>query len=114
MSFSIYGAGKPLPPVVDGQTPRRWDFSPGVNQSITPRHTEPFGFAHLRAFANVELVRMAIETRKDQLEKLDWMVKPRDNKARAKERDPRCVEIEKFLSEAGRRDAVSELHARAR
>jgi hypothetical protein len=99
MSFSIYGAGNPLPPVVDGQTPRRWDFSPGYNQSITPRRNEPFGFTHLRAFANVELVRMAIETRKDQLEKQDWMVKPRDNgKARAKERDPRCVEIEKFLS----------------
>jgi hypothetical protein len=35
---------------------------------------------------------------KDQLENLDWMIKPRDNKAaRAKERDPRCLEIEKFL-----------------
>jgi hypothetical protein len=99
MSFSIYGAGQPLPPVVDSQDPRRWDFSPGVNQSITPRHTEPFTFAHLRAFANVELVRMAIETRKDQLERHEWMIKPRDNKkARAEQRDPRAVEIEKFLS----------------
>jgi hypothetical protein len=97
--FGFYGPGLPLPPVVDAQPIRQWDFSPGVNTTQTPRHTEPFSFPHLRAFANVELVRMAIETRKDQLEGLDWQIKPRDNKvARSKERDPRCIEIEKFLA----------------
>lgn len=99
MSFGFYGSGQPVRPMVEGQPPRQWDFQPGVNTTYTPRHTEPFGFAHLRAFANIELVRMAIETRKDQLERFDWMVKPRDNKAaRATERDPRCLEIEKFFS----------------
>jgi hypothetical protein len=97
--FSFYGPGNPLPPIVEGQPVRQWDYNPGVNTSATPRHMEPFGFRHLRAFSNVELVRMAIETRKDQLERLDWMIKPRDNKAaRSKERDPRCAEIEKFLA----------------
>jgi hypothetical protein len=97
--FGYYGPGLPLPPVVDAMPVRQWDFQPGVNTTQTPRHTEPFNFANLRAFANVELVRMAIETRKDQLENQDWMVKPRDNKAaRATSRDPRCIEIEKFFS----------------
>jgi hypothetical protein len=96
--FSFYGPGAPINPVVDGMPIRQWDFAPAVNTVQTPRHTEPFSFAHLRAFANVELVRLAIETRKDQLENLDWMIKPRDNKAaRAKERDPRSLAIEKFL-----------------
>jgi SPP1 gp7 family putative phage head morphogenesis protein len=98
-SFGFYGAGDPVRPIVDGQTPRQWDFAPGVNTTYSPRHTEPFNFRHLRAFSNVELVRMAIETRKDQLERLDWTIKPKDNKkARASDRDPRCVEVEKFLA----------------
>lgn len=99
-SGSFFGAGDPIPPVVDGQAVRQWDFPPGVNMTFTPRHTEPFNFKHLRAFSNVELVRMAIETRKDQLERLDWMVKPRDNRTARKQssdRDPRCIEVEKFL-----------------
>ncbi len=95
---SFYGAGDPLPPVVEGQPIRQWDFPPGVNMTYSPRHTEPFNFRHLRAFSNVEMVRMAIETRKDQLERLDWMIKPREEKlARKAERDPRCLEIEKFF-----------------
>jgi hypothetical protein len=97
--FTFYGPGKPIPPVTEGQAVRQWDFFPGFNTATTPRHNEPFSFANLRAFANVELVRMAIETRKDQLARLDHMVKPKDNKAaRAKERDPRCVEVERFLA----------------
>jgi hypothetical protein len=97
--WSFYGPGNPLPPIVTGQPVRQWDYNPGVNTTITPRHMEPFNFRHLRAFSNVELVRMAIETRKDQLERLDWMVKPKDNKkARSKERDPRCIEVEQFLT----------------
>lgn len=101
-SGGFYGPGDPLPPVVDGLPTRQWDFAPGVNMVQTPRHTEPFNFKHLRAFANVELVRMAIETRKDQLERLDWHVKPKDNKKAQQEkkgqRDERCIEVEKFLA----------------
>jgi hypothetical protein len=50
MSFSIYGAGNPLPPVVDGQTPRRWDFSPG-DQSID--HAAPHGAVRLHASPSI-------------------------------------------------------------
>lgn len=95
--FGFYGPGDPLPPMASGEPIRQWDFQPGFNTTQTPRHAEPFSFAHLRAFANVELVRMAIETRKDQLEPLDWMIKPRDNK-RSSQADPRIKAISEFLA----------------
>src|ERR1700679_166066 len=61
---AVYSPGQPLTPT-DQEPVRVWDFPVGVNTTITPRSAEPFGFAHLRAFSNVELVRLAIETRKD-------------------------------------------------
>ena len=57
---------------------RLWDFPVNINATLRPRAFEPFGFPELRAFAHVELVRLAIETRKDQVERLDWRIKPRD------------------------------------
>jgi hypothetical protein len=77
---AVFSPGQPLSPP-DPEPVRVWDFPVGVNTVITPRASEPFGFAHLRAFANVELVRLAIETRKDQLESLNWRLNPRDGVA---------------------------------
>jgi hypothetical protein len=97
--FGFYGPGKPLPPVARISRSGNGISSPGINTNQTPRHPSLSASPSLRAFANVELVRMAIETRKDQLERSIGMIKPRDNKAaRSKERDPRWIEIEKFLA----------------
>ncbi len=74
---AVFSPGQPLSPP-DQEPVRVWDFPVGVNTTITPRSSDAFGFAHLRAFANVELVRLAIETRKDQLEALHWRVNPRE------------------------------------
>ena len=76
-AWGVFSPGVPLPPIAQ-EPPRVWDFPLGVNSTLPPRAYEPFGFAQLRAFANVELVRLAIETRKDQVERLDWTIKPRD------------------------------------
>lgn len=97
VGFNFYGPGQPLNPILADQQVRQFDFAPGTNTNITPRHAEPFNFAHLRAFANVELVRMAIETRKDQLENLEWQIKARDNKKDNPD-DARVKAITKFLS----------------
>ncbi len=75
-AWGVYSPGSPLVPVAD-EPVRAWDFPLAINTVIQPRASEPFGFHQLRAFANVELVRMAIETRKDQIERLDWRIKPR-------------------------------------
>jgi hypothetical protein len=81
---SDFSPGQPIAPVRE-EPVRVWDFPVSVNTQIPPRPASPFGFAHLRAFANVEPVRLAIETRKDQIERLDWKVKAVDEKAARKD-----------------------------
>src|SRR5579859_1210111 len=73
----VFGPGVPLQPIAE-QPVRLYDFPVNVNATIRPRAFEPFGFQALKRFANVELVRLAIETRKDQFERLNWQIKPTD------------------------------------
>ena len=75
--WQAFGSGAPLAPAAQAPV-RAWDFPVGINSVVPPRASEPFSFAQLRAFANVELVRLAIETRKDQIERLDWRIKARE------------------------------------
>jgi len=74
---------KPIaPPDVAG---RRFDFPPGYNLAIRPRAYEPVGFAELRGFADAyDLLRLVIETRKDQMERQRWRIRPRDPKLKRK------------------------------
>ena len=76
-SAASFGPGSPLVPP-QPEPVRVYDYATGSNLSYQPRSAEPFGFALLRAFANVELVRLAIETRKDQIEGLGWKIRSRD------------------------------------
>jgi len=67
------------PPSVKG---RQWDFPVGINLRTQPRGEESLSFGHLRALAlNCDLVRLAIETRKDQLCKLAWNIKATEETA---------------------------------
>ncbi|OJY66433.1 phage portal protein [Rhizobium sp. 60-20] len=94
-SSGLFSPGlPPIPP--DPQPVRVQDFPTGVNLNWTPRAYDPFGFPALRSFSNVELVRLAIETRKDQIERLDWRVKKIGAK-RADNNDPRIQEAMRFL-----------------
>lgn len=97
-SSVIFGPGRPLDPIADAQQPRFWDYPVNINSRITPRIGEAFTFRQLRAFSNVEIVRLAIETRKDQMERLRWDVKPTDIKgARGNaEVSARAETLEKF------------------
>src|SRR5262249_19586053 len=80
-SGGMFAPGYPLAPVEPERT-RVWDFPVGYNYIYTPRSYEPVTFAQLRALAdNHDVTRLAIETRKDQIEKLSWAIKPRDEKA---------------------------------
>ncbi len=67
---------KPIaPPDVAG---RRFDFPVGYNLTIRPRAYEPVGFGELRGFADAyDLLRLVIETRKDQMERQRWRIRPR-------------------------------------
>lgn len=64
---------QPVSPVAQEAFGRVRDYPVGYNLRYTPRGGELTSFAQLRALAdNCDLVRMAIETRKDQIAALQW------------------------------------------
>ena len=93
---SFFSPGLPPVPLSEEAT-RRFDFPTGQNLQYTPRVYESFGFPALRAFANVELVRMAIETRKDQIERLDWQVRPKVGRRKRVDHLDRIRSVERFI-----------------
>jgi len=76
-SGGLFAPGYPLVPP-DYERTRRYNFPVGINYIYTPRSFEPIGFAELKALSNDDITRLCIETRKDQIEKLGWTIKPRD------------------------------------
>ncbi|HEX3747604.1 MAG TPA: phage portal protein [Bryobacteraceae bacterium] len=81
-----FPAGQPLtpqaPPEVRG---RQFDYPTYVNTTYTPRAGEPISFQDLRGLAdNCDILSSAIETRKDQMEALEWniRIKADDNNKR--------------------------------
>jgi len=81
-SNTVFGPGDPLVPQ-GNQPPRVWDFPVSVNTIITPRAYETTPAA-LRAYANIEAIRLCIETRKDQMEALSWTIVPKGKKVQGK------------------------------
>src|SRR6516165_4766653 len=76
----IFSPSYPLVPP-ERERVRLWDFPVGYNTTYTPRSYEPIGFDELRALAEShDITRLAIETRKDQIEKLEWTIKSRDER----------------------------------
>jgi hypothetical protein len=92
----IFSPGTPPLPQEQRQT-RRLDFPTGVNQVWTPRAYESFGFAELRSFSNVELVRLAIETRKDQMVRLDWQVRTKIHRKPRSDSEERIAAVTKLF-----------------
>ena len=83
-----FGPGSPLPgtapPSVAG---RRTDYPVAYNLAISPRQGESVSFAQLRTLADsCDLLRIAIETRKDQMGRLRWAVRPRQGARMGKNR----------------------------
>ncbi|WOJ88047.1 phage portal protein [Methylocapsa polymorpha] len=69
------------PPEVAG---RQWDFPAGYNLSTISRPYEPVTFATLRGLADgYDLLRLVIETRKDQAARLSWNINSRNKTARS-------------------------------
>ena len=75
-----FGPLNPLSPIAPPDVAgRRFDFPPGYNLVTRPRAYEPIGFHELRGFADAyDLLRLVIETRKDQMERQRWRIRPRD------------------------------------
>ncbi len=89
---------KPLaPPEVAG---RQWDYPAGYNLTTIARPYEPISFNMLRGLADgYDLLRLVIETRKDQIARLCWHIRKRDKKANQ-------------VLDAGRVDAITSFFRR--
>lgn len=92
-----FGPGQPLAPVAQEQAlGRQFDYGVNVNMRQTPRANEAVTFEQMRGLADgYDLLRLVIETRKDQMCALRWSVRP---KADGAEPDDRCKQIEAFLA----------------
>jgi len=79
-----------------GVAGRQFDYRTGYNVSIRPRSEEAVGFEQLRTLAdNFDLLRLVIETRKDQLCALPWSIRVRQDGSHD---DARCRKAEAFLT----------------
>jgi portal protein len=70
--------GQPVAPQAPPQTqPRSFDYPVGINIMYVPRSEEDLTFAQLRSLADLwDLLRLVIETRKDQICAVEWSVRP--------------------------------------
>lgn len=77
-----FGPLNPLAPVAPAEVAgRTWDYITGFNLQVTPRANEVVGFPLLRTLADsYDLLRLVIETRKDQMCRLRWAIRPRGEK----------------------------------
>jgi len=92
----IFSPSYPLVPP-ERQRVRLWDFPVGYNTTYTPRSYESIGFDELRALAEShDITRLAIETRKDQIEKLEWTIKSRDDRHPAADAPARIARLTEF------------------
>jgi hypothetical protein len=100
-STDWFGPRDPMPPVApDDVAGRALDYQTGYNQNLTPRALEPVSFTQLRVLAeSYDLMRLVIETRKDQVSRMKWNVKYRDVN---KQPDARTDKINKFLLQPDR------------
>ena len=96
-----------------GVSGRQFDYRTGFNVDLRPRSGEAIGFPELRALAdNYDLLRLVIETRKDQVCALPWAIQPKKEgakpDARAKpERGPGKHEV---LGEVGGGHRAGQVH----
>ena len=96
-----FGPGAPIGAMAQQAQGRSFDFQTGFNLQIRPKVYEGPTFAELRALADgYDLLRLVIETRKDQLEKLSWTIKKRGARAVKKTDAPdaRTEKIRDFLA----------------
>lgn len=100
-----FGPSQPLEPVAPKEqtSGRQFDYATSFNVNSRPRQGEALTYDHLRAFAdNYDLLRIIIETRKDQMAKLPWVIrlkdKPNTDADEALVHDARCEELTNFFA----------------
>ena len=92
-----FGPLTPIAPTAPADVAgRQWDYPAGYNLALEPRPYSPVSFATLRQLADGwDLLRLVIETRKDQVARMAWSIKRRGAGAKP---DGRCEAITAFLA----------------
>ena len=74
-----FGPLDPLPPAAPLDVAgRQWDYPSGFNLQVEPRGAAGLSFATLRRLADgYDLLRLVLETRKDQVARMSWAIGPR-------------------------------------
>jgi len=90
-----FGPGEPIPPIAQEVAGRQFDYPVTTNLQMRPRANEPVGFHQLRGLADhCDILRLAIETRKDQIAKMSWAIQPKDKNIAP---DSRCASLTNFF-----------------
>lgn len=99
-----FGPLEPLKPMApESVEGRRFDYPVGYNLDTRRRGYEPVGFDDLRALADgCDILRTVIETRKDQMESQDWVIRAksggeRERKSATDDQKRRIEQITEFL-----------------
>ena len=97
----FFGPGEPMKEIAPQAVGRSHDYNFAINSIANkPRAQEAVTFDTLRSLADsFDILRLVIETRKDQMGALSWGIAPKDKKIKA---DPRCAEIEAFFKSPDR------------
>lgn len=86
----------PLAPVAPADLAgRQWDYQAGYNVNTQPKVGQGISFSKLRMMSrSYDLLRLIIETRKDEICTFDWSIQPEDEN---KNPDARCDAIRKMF-----------------
>lgn len=107
-----FGPLRPLPSVVSPeQTPsvegRQFDYQIGENLRWIPRSNEAVSFLTMRQLAEDDLLAVIIQSRKDQLSKLQWNIQPKDPSKR-KALASKADEVEQWWKKPDKRHTFRE------
>lgn len=98
-SNQFMGPGQPVAPLypeADGVAGRRFNFPVNYNTRRFPRDGEGIGYHQLRNLADgLDLLRVVIETRKDQMEKLEWTFGLKKHIEKANKAKERIAQVKK-------------------
>lgn len=100
-----FGPGNPQPAQAPEEVKgRAFDFPQATNLFNQSRKTAAVGFETLRSFADgYDLLRLIIETRKDAMERLQWVIQPKDPSEKlSPQKRNRIKELTKFFMKPDR------------
>lgn len=109
-----FGPGRPPTPQAPKEdvAGRAFDYQPGTNMASRPRQYSGISFEQLKQLSHsLDVARLCIETRKDQMGSLTWSILPKQRAGQAKRpglADDRCRQVEDRLQRPDRKHSFTQ------